>query len=291
MDAIKILGSLLGNNAMGSKSGGNILETLFGEGDQNAATSILGALLGGGQRQGENSGLGALGGLLGAASKNQRKGGSGLDLLGALLGGGGSGGSASASGSKGNAGGLGALGALLGGGNGGEGGGSLGDLLGGLLGGEQPGGQKSGSGTSGGNGSELLASILGASPGPQNEPPPEAHNEAEILIEAMCNAVKVDGRVDDQEKEEIIGRLGGDVDENEAAFVREKLSSPLDLDAFLAKIPDDMAHQVYAFSLMAVRLDSNEEAQYFARLASGLGLDAETANEIHAQMSEPEIFR
>lgn len=123
-----------------------------------------------------------------------------------------------------------------------------------------------------------------------NEPPQDAHDEAQLLIEAMCNAAKVDGSVDSAEQEEIIGKMG-DLDAGEVAFLKEQLSSPLDLEGFLARVPDDMDEQVYAFSLMAVKLDSQAEAEYFAKLAGGLGLTADQANHIHAQMGEPEIFR
>ena len=36
---------------------------------------------------------------------------------------------------------------------------------------------------------------------------------------------------------------------------------------------------------------SRKEAEYFAKLAAGLGLDGDAANQIHAQMGEPEIFQ
>lgn len=269
MDTVKILGSLLSNNALGSQSGQNILESLLGSsggGNQNNAANILSSLLGGGKRTGKNAGLGVLGALIGVAAQNQKKGGSGMDMLGELLGGQSSGGS-------------GGLGDLMGGLLGGGSSKSSGGLLGGLLGAA---GDKGGAG-------DLLGGLLGSKPGPVEAPPQEAHDEAEILIEAMCNAAKVDGRVDDSEKQNILAKLG-DLEPDEIDFIKAQLSSPLDLNAFLSEVPEDMAQQVYAFSLMAVKLDSQAEAEYFAKLAGGLGIDGDEANQIHEQMGEPEIF-
>ncbi|MEO0415777.1 MAG: DUF533 domain-containing protein [Verrucomicrobiota bacterium] len=300
MDAVKILGSLLASNAMGSSTGGNILGSLLGGGGSGggggaAAANILGALMGGGQRQGSMGGLGALGGLLGAAAQARGGGGGaagGLGALGSLLGGG------AGSGAPG----LGAIEGLLGGGGGApqRGGGGLGGLLGGLLGG---GGRKQAAGggmglesilgavsQQGGGAGDMLGALLGAAPGPQNSVPQEAHDEAELLIQAMCNAAKADGQIDAAEQEAILGRLG-DLDQNEVDYVRQQLATPLDVQGFISKVPADMAQQIYSFSLMAIKLDTQNEAQYFAQLAQGLGIDANTANQIHAQLGEPQIFQ
>ncbi|MEM7518347.1 MAG: DUF533 domain-containing protein [Planctomycetota bacterium] len=305
MDAIKILGSLLSNNAMGSPAGGNILDSLLGGSNGSQGGDILGTLLGGQKRGGGGGGLGALGAILAAAAASRRGGGggSGIDILGSLLGG--------------SQGGGGVLGSLLGGGYSQQTpqrGGGLGGLLGSLLGGGQRsgaapqsgagallgsllGGQSGGSGNPLGgllgvasqsqNGSDLLGALLGG--GTPKAPPKEAQEEAEILIAAMCNAAKSDGTIDEGEKEAILGRLG-ELDEEEIAYLKKHLAGPVDIDQFVFGVPDDMDEQVYAFSLMAIRLDTQKEAQYFGQLANGLGLDGDTCNRIHAQLGQPEIF-
>lgn len=307
MDAIKILGSLLSNNAMGSKAGGSILDSMLGGGNSSQAGDALGTLLGG-QKRGGSGGLGALGAILAAAASSRRGGGgSGLDALGSLLSG--------AAGGNGGSSGAGLLGSLLGGGSGtARSGGGLGNLVGGILGGGSSsrgvggllggllGGGSSGGGNplggllgatasgpeASGNGSELLGALLGG--GETQAPPPrEAQDEAELLIQAMCYAAKADGEIDEGEREAILGRLG-ELDDEEIAYLREHLDGPVDLEAFTAKVPDDMDEQVYAFSLMAIRLDTETEAQYFGRLANGLGMDGDTCNRIHEQLGQPEIF-
>jgi uncharacterized membrane protein YebE (DUF533 family) len=284
MDAIKLLGSLLGENALGSKTGGGILESLLGgNAPRGKAPSsagqpgdILSTLLGGKKGSGKG-GLAALAAIVAAAavakSRNGGKGAAGGGGLGSLLGG---------------AAGKGGLGELLGGLAGGTGkaggGGGLGDLVGGLLG---------GSGGAPGVGG-LLGSILGgAGPEAAEAPPPldpsGSEEEARLLIEAMCLAAKSDGRVDEEEREAIVGRLGT-LEPDEAEFLRRNLSGTADPGSFARRVPREMSEQVYAFSLMAVRLDSRKEADYFARLAQELGLDGSEANEIHAKLGQPEIF-
>jgi uncharacterized membrane protein YebE (DUF533 family) len=285
MDAIKLLGNLLGENALGSKTGGNILGSLLGgaaprgkaPSSAGQPADILSTLLGGKKGSGKGS-LAALAAIAAAVAvakgKPGGKAGQGGDWLGSLLGG---------------APGQGGLGELLGGLAGGTGtakpsaGGGLGDLVGGLLG---------GGGAPGMGG--LLGSVLrGAEGGGSETPPPldpsAAEDEARLLIEAMCLAAKCDGRVDEEEREAIVGRLGT-IEPDEAEFLRRNLSGTADVEAFARRVPRAMSEQVYAFSLMAVRLDSRDEAGYFVRLAQELGLDGETANGIHAKLGQPEIF-
>lgn len=276
MDAVKILGSLLNQNALGSKTGGNILESLLGGGAPRGKapstsgnpTDILSTLLGGKKRSGKG-GFAALAALAAVALAARGKNGGGTgggDLLGSLLG--------EARGKGGSATGP-----------------DLGDLFGGLLGSDVKGGSSPGGG--------LLGSLLGGGSDARSglssseTPPPldsaEAEKEARLLVEAMCQAAKSDGHVDEQEREAILGKLG-DLDPDEAAFLREQLSSPVNLESFVRRVPADMTEQVYAFSLMAVRLDSRKEAEFFEKLARGLGLEGREANEIHARLGQPEIF-
>jgi len=180
------------------------------------------------------------------------------------------------------------LGGLLGGGKSS----GVGGLLGALLpGGAKPGGEVSrligAKATGNTSGSELLGMLLGA--GEKAEPPAEAQEEAGILIEAMCNAAKVDGKIDDGERDAILGKLG-DLDDEEVAYLRDQFSSPIDLSDFASRVPEDMREQVYAFSLMAIKLDDSREVQYFTNLAQSLDIPSERCNEIHTRLGQPQIF-
>ena len=71
-----------------------------------------------------------------------------------------------------------------------------------------------------------------------------------VHLVAMINAAKADGQIDAQEQEKIISRLG-DIDSQEAAFIRDEISKPLNFD-FFADITQDLTPQIYAVSLMAI---------------------------------------
>lgn len=230
----------------------------------------------GGARGG--SGAGGLGGLGG--------------LLGGVLGGG-AGGATGQSPSGG--GGLGDLGALLGGKTGGAGGGMAGGL-GGLL--ESIGGGAAGSALGGaaadvkppvgGSLGDLLNSALQGNKIP--EPEPAQEDQARILIQAMVNAAKCDGQIDQDEQQKIVSHLGDEVSDEERQFVISEMQSPLDIDGFLKSIPRGAEMQVYMMSLLGIDLDSREEAQYLDTLRKGIGMSEEQCNAVHEKLGVPTIY-
>lgn len=222
--------------------------------------NVLGSLLGG-----------ALGGSGGSAAGGQ---GAGLGgLLAGLAGGGASGSS------------LGGMLGQLGGAGGQAGQGGLGGLIGSMLGGNA---------SSGGG----LGSLLGAAMGQQTPDggraaapsvDAEQNRQAELLIRAMVNAAKADGTVDTQEQEKIVGKLG-EVDAEEAAFIRREMSAPLDVDGFVKSVPRGLEQQVYLISLLAIDLDNQAEARYLDALGKGLGIDHTTANQLHEEVGAPALY-
>jgi len=212
----------------------------------------LGSLLGGGQQQ-QSDGLGGLlGGLLGGQQQQRHQQGGIGDLLGSVL----SGGAASS----------------------GAGGG-----LGGLLNGLATGGQQQGGG--GGLG-DLLNQALG---GGSVQPTQDQNNQAEVMLRGMINAAKCDGNVDPQEQEKIVEHLG-DLSQDEINFVRNEFQQPLDLDGFVRSVARGSEQQVYLMSLLGIKLDSQVEAQYLDKLAKGLGISQQQANQIHAQLGVPNLY-
>ena len=199
--------------------------------------------------------------LLGLLMKNKSlASGLGGGLLGGLLGGGKEQPQQSASP-------LGGIMGLLGGG-GQAGGGGIGGLLGGLLG--------------GGGGQEQTPAAV--APAPQ-----QAQDQATVMIQAMINAAKSDGRVDQSEVDNILGRLG-DVSEAEANFLREEFQKPLDVQGFANTVPKGMEQQIYALSLTSIELDTQNEAQYLADLGQNLQLTPQLCNQIHEKLGAPTIF-
>lgn len=293
IDTIKILGSLLGSGGLSNGSAGNVLGNLLGSalsGSSNQQTQggsalgdVIGSLLGGGNTKTTSGGSMAdlLGGLLGGQQNRQTpssQGGGLGDLLGSLLGG-----AQQQNSSAGN---------------------GMGDLLGSLLGGGSQ--NSSGLGGAGGLGG-LLTGALAKYMQSQNSNVPtpmanendnflpsqvnqkEALNQAELIIRAMINAAKADGHIDQAEQEKVIKKLG-DITQEEADFVRAEFNAPLDVDAFINSIPQGMEQQIYAISLMAIDLDTNQEARYLAQLAQGFGFSPQLANNIHEHLGAPKIF-
>ena len=234
MDALQLLGSLLGNNATSSNVGNQILNQL--------ASSLAG---GGARRGGMPAGGPDLAGMLSN-----------------LAGGGRTGGTAG-------------------------GGPDLGGLLGNLaMMALQSFGQRSAAG-SGQSPLAGLASSLGFAQ-PAGFDAARANRQATTLVRAMINAAKADGVIDAQEQRKIFAKLA-DLGPEEAAFAREEIAKPLNMD-FLADVTPEMAPQVYALSLMAIEVDTTAEIQYLQQLAQRLGLDARTVDGIHAQLGLAPLY-
>lgn len=250
-----------------------------------------------------------------APSSNQRLenalgGGSGglLESLGGLLGG-----------QKSSGGGLGDLlsGALGGGGGGGGLGGMLGEVLnqagqaaggkqnlalgglGALVGSLLGGGGKSLGGALGGGLMALLGAMAfkalqgsGQSTGrvplglvePQSEAErEELENRSELVLKAMINAAKADGKIDEGEAQRIVGKLqeaGADADGQR--YVLELMRRPMETETLItaAEGHPNLAAEIYAASLMAIEVDTSAEQAYLGKLASGLGLTAEVTRRI-----------
>jgi hypothetical protein len=115
------------------------------------------------------------------------------------------------------------------------------------------------------------------------------NDEAVVLIRAMVNAAKADGRVTQDEQQAIIDRLATPPQEA-IDFLRAEYAQPLDVREFAWSVPIGMEQQVYILSLAAMNLDTNPEADYLRELAHGLRLSPDTVNQIHDQYGAPSIF-
>jgi len=256
-----------------------------------------GAVMNRSQQSGSTSQAGGLGGLLGGltggTSATAGQTGGLQDMLGGLLGGGAtSGGLAS--------GGLGGLLENLGGAQSGSQGG-LGGLLGGLAGAAGAGGLLGGlTGALGGGATAeptqndqsfgaVLNSQFDQTPESAITPTQDQEAAAALMLSAMIQAAKSDGNFDEAEKEKLLGHLG-DVDAEEAAFVQAQLEAPIDIAGLVANTPEGMAPQTYAMSVMAIDLDTGDEAQYLHNLATAYGLDSQQVNDIHAQLGVPSLY-
>ena len=121
------------------------------------------------------------------------------------------------------------------------------------------------------------------------ETAPEMEATAALLLRAMIQAAKSDGGIDADEQAKILETVG-DADEEDMAFIRAELAAPVDVEALALQTPDLQKTQVYAMSLMTIRVDSAAEADYLDQLAAALGLDQQTVNMIHMQMGVQPLY-
>ena len=124
---------------------------------------------------------------------------------------------------------------------------------------------------------------------PEISPTPQQDAAAGLLLSAMLQAAKCDGRIDEGEKRKMLEALG-DASREDMAFVNRELSAPVDVQALARRVPRGMENQIYAVSVMGIDLDSQNEAEYLATLASALGMAPREANAIHAKLGVPALF-
>ncbi|MEO1536453.1 MAG: DUF533 domain-containing protein [Pseudomonadota bacterium] len=106
---------------------------------------------------------------------------------------------------------------------------------------------------------------------------------AKLMIRAMIQAAKADGEIDAEERAKIMEHLS-DAGPEERAFIEDELGAPVDPMALAQDTSQQMAAQVYATALMAIRVDSLKEADFVNKLADGLGLSDGTRARVHAAM-------
>jgi uncharacterized membrane protein YebE (DUF533 family) len=117
----------------------------------------------------------------------------------------------------------------------------------------------------------------------------EANSEAELLITAILNGAKADGRIDAKEEQKILSQLG-ELGREEQEFLRAQLRAPVDAEALARSVPPGKQSEVYAMSLLGIELDDRKEASYLLDLAKALNLSGAECNRIHRQLGAPEIF-
>ena len=90
-------------------------------------------------------------------------------------------------------------------------------------------------------------------------------------------------------KKKIAGKLG-DISPDEVQWLKQEITQPLNVDEFARQIPRGMEQQVYAVSLMAIDLDTRNEAQYLHQLAQGAGISQQIVNQIHQQFGVQPLY-
>ena len=119
---------------------------------------------------------------------------------------------------------------------------------------------------------------------------PQAEETAGLMLRAMIQAAKSDGEIDEAERAKILETLGAEADAQDIAFVQAQLAAPIDVAGLAAATPEAMRPQVYAASLMTIRVDTAAEAQYLDQLAKAMGLTEPVVNMLHMQMGLQPLY-
>jgi uncharacterized membrane protein YebE (DUF533 family) len=113
--------------------------------------------------------------------------------------------------------------------------------------------------------------------------------EADLMIRAMIEAAKSDGKIDPEERRRILTCLkdAGTTESDHAALLAA-MSGPPDLDGLVARVTSpELAVEVYAASLLAIKDDQPSEQHYLARLGQRLKLAPETIAAMHVEYGDP----
>ena len=105
----------------------------------------------------------------------------------------------------------------------------------------------------------------------------------------MIGAAQVDGHVDEQELDAILGQMTeGEATPDEREAVREAVRRPVDLQEIGRGVSrPEAAIEVYLGALLAVDIDTEAERAYFRDLAAALRLDREVVVRLHRMTDAP----
>ena len=106
----------------------------------------------------------------------------------------------------------------------------------------------------------------------------------------MIHAAKVDGEITEDEQKNILNQVG-DTSPETIKFLRAEFARPLDLAEYAQSLPIGMEQKAYTISLMAIKLDTKEEADYLRELANALRIPTEVCNQIHQQQKAPLLYQ
>jgi uncharacterized membrane protein YebE (DUF533 family) len=114
---------------------------------------------------------------------------------------------------------------------------------------------------------------------------------ATLVVRAMVSAAKADGEIDAGERQRILGKVqeDGAADPDEIRFLEQEMARPADPDGLAAEAGRDpaVAAQVYAASLLAIKVDTAAEQAYLRDLAGKLGLDRSVVAQLHQALGAP----
>jgi uncharacterized membrane protein YebE (DUF533 family) len=108
-----------------------------------------------------------------------------------------------------------------------------------------------------------------------------------LVLKAMINAAKADGDIDAEEKARILAKIDpSDAEAHE--FLEHEMAKPIDTASIVSAVTAPaQAAQVYAASLLAIKVDTAAERTYLTTLARDLKLSPEVVRRLHEMTGVP----
>lgn len=110
--------------------------------------------------------------------------------------------------------------------------------------------------------------------------------KGELIVQAMINAAKADGQIDQAEQDKIVQQMG-QLTQDDVEYLRGEFAKPLNLRDFVWSVPLGAEQEIYAVSMMTLNLDSQPEVCYLKDLAHGLRLPPALCAQIHQRFGIP----
>jgi hypothetical protein len=144
---------------------------------------------------------------------------------------------------------------------------------------------------SGGSSSAPHGDIFGQEPAKPTAQDSSASEREQVivLIRAMIHAAKADGRIDAQEQQAILERVGN-TNQETIQFLRQEFANATNARDFAWSVPLGMEAAVYAASIASITIDQQAEVDYLKELAQGLRLSPKVCNQIHQQYGLRPLF-
>lgn len=110
--------------------------------------------------------------------------------------------------------------------------------------------------------------------------------KGELIVQAMINAAKADGQIDQAEQDKIVRQMG-QLTQEDVDYLRHEFAKPLNLRDFVWNVPLGAEQEIYAISMMTLNLDTRAEVNYLKDLAHGLRLPPALCAQIHQRFGVP----
>jgi uncharacterized membrane protein YebE (DUF533 family) len=118
----------------------------------------------------------------------------------------------------------------------------------------------------------------------------ELARNAGLVLKAMVNAAKADGRIDESETRRILSKVQESGADPEALeFLTAEMKKPMETANLAATAlgNPELAAELYSASLLAIEVDTPAEKKYLEELAAALGLEPEVTIRIHQAFGLP----